>query len=98
MEKSAHSQISVHRLTRSDSKNQSDRWRVFTQFVQEVEHMYPSIKQWLDRKVAPQLDTPHRRAFLLSSGDRPVASVGLKRGESSKPCHVRITQECQYNN
>jgi predicted transcriptional regulator len=98
MEKSSHSQISVHRLTRSDSKHQSDRWRVFTQFVEEVEHMYPSIKQWLERKVAPQLDTPHRRAFLLSSGDRPIASVVLKRGDSSKLCHVRIAPEFQDNN
>jgi predicted transcriptional regulator len=71
---------------------------MFSTFVEELEHMYPSIRQWLDRKVAPQLDTPHRRAFLLSAGERPVASVVVKRGESSKLCHVRIAPEFQDKN
>jgi predicted transcriptional regulator/N-acetylglutamate synthase-like GNAT family acetyltransferase len=60
--------------------------------------MYPAIGTWLERKVAPQLDTNHRKAFLLSSGEQPIASVVLKRGDSSKLCHVRIDPRYQDQN
>ena len=82
--------ISVHRLTRTDSKQRSDRWRMFSEFVLRNKGMYPQIGTWLDSKVAPQLDSASRRALLLSLGDEPIASVVLKRGSSSKLCHVRI--------
>lgn len=98
MVKSVVSNIAVHRLTQADSKAQSDCWRTFTEFVLQNERMYPAIEAWLDRKVAPQLDGAHRRAFLLSDGEKPIASVVVKRGESSKLCHVRIDPSFQNQN
>lgn len=92
------SNIAVHRLTHADAKAQSDRWRMFTEFVLQNERMYPSIEAWLKRKVAPQLDGKHRRAFLLSDGEEPIASVVVKRGLSSKLCHVRIDPSFQNHN
>jgi predicted transcriptional regulator/N-acetylglutamate synthase-like GNAT family acetyltransferase len=98
MNKNALSQIAVHRLTQVDSKTQSDRWRTFTEFVLQNEEMYPAIEAWLNSKVAPQLGGANRRAFLLSDGEKPIASVVLKRGESSKLCHVRIDPSFQNRN
>lgn len=90
--------IKVDRLTQSDSKRQSDSWRSFTQFVLQNDRMYPAIRVWLDRKVGPQLDGVRRRAFLLSAGEEPIASVVVKRGDSSKLCHVRIDPKFQDQN
>jgi hypothetical protein len=98
MEKNFFSNISVHRLSQADSKTHSDRWRRFTEFVLQNEKMYPAIEAWLNRKVAPQLDGGNRRAFLLADGEKPVASVVVKRGESSKLCHVRIDPSFQNQN
>jgi len=98
MRKNSLSRIAVHRLTPADSKTQSDRWRTFTEFVLQNEEMYPTIEAWLDRKVAPQLDGANRRAFLLSDGEKPVASAVVKRGVSSKLCHVRIAPSSQNQN
>jgi predicted transcriptional regulator/N-acetylglutamate synthase-like GNAT family acetyltransferase len=98
MDNQTPSQINVHRLTCADSKRQTDRWQMFAKFVEDLEHMYPSIRQWLEGKVAPQLDTARRSAVLLTTGDQPIASVVLKRGSSSKLCHVRIAPEFQEQN
>lgn len=92
------SKLSVHRLTQDDSKRQSDRWQLFTEFILQNERMYPAIETWLKRKVAPQLDGKHRRAFLLAAGEQPIASVVVKRGRSSKLCHVRIDPSFQDQN
>lgn len=88
-------QLQLHRLTRVDFKRQTDRWRIFDEFVKQNERMYPAIGSWLHDKVGPQLDTPYRRAFLLSSDDQPLASVVLKRSNSSKLCHVRVEPSSQ---
>jgi predicted transcriptional regulator len=98
MSETLSSKIAVHRLTQDDSRKQSDRWRLFSDFVLQNEKMYPAIETWLNRKVAPQLDGAHRRAFLLSAGEQPIASVVVKRGNSSKLCHVRIDPNFQNQN
>ncbi|HTX37907.1 MAG TPA: hypothetical protein VME43_22915 [Bryobacteraceae bacterium] len=98
IEKDVCSQIAVHRLTQADAKTQSDRWRTFTEFVLQNEEMYPAIEAWLNRKVVPQLGGANRRAFLLADGEKPIASVVVKRGESSKLCHVRIDRGFQNKN
>jgi predicted transcriptional regulator len=90
--------IKVDRLTQADSKRQTDSWRSFTQFVLQNDRMYPAIQSWLNHKVGPQLDGVRRRAFLLSAGEEPIASVVVKRGGSSKLCHVRIDPTFQDQN
>lgn len=88
-------QCRVTRLTETDVKRRTDDWQAFRSLILTNEAMYPTINTWLDTKVAPSLASLSRTAFLAYIGDKPVASAVLKRGESSKFCHLRISENFQ---
>jgi predicted transcriptional regulator len=74
-----------------DFKAQTDDYAAFRRLVLESEAMYPHISTWLSSRVVPELTSGTRLALVAYESDKPVASVVLKLGESSKFCHVRVT-------
>jgi predicted transcriptional regulator len=61
--------------------------------------MYPGIRNWLRTKVAPELPTAHRTAFLLThSNNEPIAAAVFKRETRSKICHVQVRDDLRDQN
>jgi len=87
--------IRIARLVGGDVRGVSDHWRAFRELILSNEKMYPEIQDWLRNKVTDDLMTPNRIAYVAYSGDKPVAAAVLKRGVSSKFCHLRVDDSFQ---
>jgi predicted transcriptional regulator len=85
----------IARLGEGDVRGSTDHWRAFENLILSNEDMYPGINHWLHKKVTKDLATPARVAYVAYLGHTPIASAVLKRGRSSKFCHVRIDDEFQ---
>lgn len=60
--------------------------------------MYPSIDRWYADKVIPGLRSTERIAYIGYVDEKPVVSAVVKRGDSSKFCHLRIDPIYQDQN
>jgi predicted transcriptional regulator len=87
--------IRIVRLNSADPPRETDHWRAFRERIVSHEERYPGIARWLRTKVAAGLGSSGRQAFLAYAGDRAVASAVLKRGQSTKICHLAISEDHQ---
>lgn len=87
--------IRIVRLNGADPRRETDHWRTFRERILSHEDRYPGIERWLRAKVAADLASPSRQAFLAYVGEQAVASAVLKRGRSSKICHLHISETYQ---
>jgi predicted transcriptional regulator len=87
--------IRIERLNGDDPRRETERWRAFRARILAQEDRYPGIDRWLKDKVAASLASPMRQAFLAYVGEEAVASAVLKRGASSKICHMHISESYQ---
>jgi predicted transcriptional regulator len=78
-----------------DARKRTDHWNDFERLVLANEEKYPKISKWLKQQVMPRLPSLERRAYLAYLGDQPIASAVLKRGMSSKFCHVKVAEDLQ---
>ena len=86
------------KLSPRDAGTLSDEYQVFRSKVLESESMYPGIDHWLDRKVRPGIRSSQRAAFVGYLDGDPVATAVVKRGESSKFCHLKLAPHIQDKN
>jgi predicted transcriptional regulator len=82
--------VRIIRLTPRDVSRASDHLRAFQQLIAANEEKYPAIGSWLRQKVFDGVRTGERVAFVGYQGFRPAISAVVKRGASSKFCHLRI--------
>ncbi len=52
--------------------------------------MYPGIEKWFQNKVIPGMRTTERVGIIGYLDNQPAASAIVKRGESSKFCHLHL--------
>jgi len=85
----------IVRLASRDARGLSDHLRHFRNLVLQNEEMYPGIEKWLDDKVIPGLRDSCRVAYVGYLDEIPVVSAVVKRGDSSKFCHLKIREDLQ---
>lgn len=85
----------VVRLSEADALAGTDHLNKLRELVSENEPMYPNIQKWFDRKVVPGLKASERVAYIGYLDERPAVSAVVKRGETSKFCHLEIREELQ---
>ncbi len=91
------SNLKLVRITESDVGYDTDNLKLFLQLIKSHENMYPSIMDWLKKKVLPGIRSKERIAYMCLDDDEPVASSILKLGNRSKFCHLHIKQHLQGN-
>ncbi|MEA2235688.1 MAG: hypothetical protein QOC81_412 [Thermoanaerobaculia bacterium] len=92
------SEVRVVRLAPRDVTTSSDHMRSFRDLILANEEQYPAIKKWLREKVFDGVRTGERVAFIGYHGSRPAISAVVKRGVTSKFCHLRINDALQNLN
>ena len=85
----------IVQLQKRDASGMSDHLRDFRELILQNEPMYPEIGRWLDEKVIPGIECSERVAYLAYLDETPAVSAVVKRGESSKFCHLRIREDLQ---
>jgi predicted transcriptional regulator len=90
--------VRVIRLAPHDVTSSSDHLRSFQELILANEEQYPAIKTWLREKVFDGVRTGERVAFIGYHGSRPAISAVVKRGVTSKFCHLRISDALQNLN
>ena len=94
----ARQNLRIVKLTRSDARRDSDHLLSFKNLVLSSEDMYPRIGEWLNHKVVPGIKASERVCYVGYQGGKAVVSAVVKRGESSKFCHLKIRQDLQNTN
>lgn len=85
----------IVRLQEHDANGVSDFMKDFRKLVLRNEPMYPQIGKWLDEKVMPGIISSQRVGYVGYLDEIPVVSAVVKRGESSKFCHLKIREDLQ---
>lgn len=85
----------IARLSGQDSRALTDNFRHFRSLILESELMYPGIRSWFARKVAPGLATSERIGFIGYLNNKAVVSAVVKKGIDSKFCHLKINDDLQ---
>lgn len=85
----------VVRLSEADARKYTDNLHNFRKLVLECEPEYPGIKKWVDKKVIPGVRSLERVAYIGYLDEKPAVSAVLKRGKSTKFCHLKIHQDIQ---
>ena len=88
-------EFKIVRLRKQDACGLSDHLRDFSHLILQNEPMYPGIDKWLKDKVIPGLKNSERVAYVGYVDGMPAASAVVKRGESSKFCHLKIGEDLQ---
>jgi predicted transcriptional regulator len=86
------------RLAEGDAKQRTDHLHLLKELLLRNSPMYPSIDRWFSDKVLPGLRSSERIAYIGYVDETPVVSAVVKRGESSKFCHLRIDPSYQDQN
>ncbi len=87
------SQVTIVEIKKTDVQTWNDRAKVLKQLVTYAEGMYPGIDRWFSSKVVPGIKTSERIAYIAYESDHPIATAILKRGDSSKFCHLSIHED-----
>lgn len=85
----------IIRLEGPNAQGSSDYLRDFRHLILENETMYLEIERWFDEKVIPGIRNSQRVGYIGYLDGVPAVSSVVKRGESSKFCHLRIRQDLQ---
>jgi predicted transcriptional regulator len=86
------------RLVRIDGRDvttRSDDLLLFRQRVLDNEDSYPGISRWLDDKVLHGIKSGQRTGFIGLLNERPVAAAIVKRGQTSKFCHLKLEPDAR---
>ena len=83
------------RITGLDVRAKTDWFFDFRKLILSNEVMYPAIEDWLERKVLPGLKSGERVGYIGLCDERPVASAVVKRGRTSKFCHLGLDKSVQ---
>jgi predicted transcriptional regulator len=81
------------RINQLDARELSDDFHCLRHTILGSEDSYPGIARWFDSKVMHGLRTGERSGFIGLLNDRPVAAAIVKRGYSSKFCHLKIDDD-----
>lgn len=85
----------VVRLSSVDAEKFSDHLINLRNLILENEPMYPNIGGWFDRKVISGVKSSERIAYIGYVDEEPAVSAVIKRGESTKFCHLKIRENLQ---
>lgn len=80
------------RVGETDARLRTDDFISLRDYVLRSEESYPHIVRWFDSKVSKGLLTGERTGFVGLINERPVAAAVLKRGATSKFCHLKIDE------
>lgn len=78
------------RINPSDAQLRSDDFLSLRSLVLASEEAYPRISRWFDSKVSLGLRTGERLGYVALMNEQPIAAAVLKRGATTKFCHVKI--------
>lgn len=82
-------------ITDRDVRTKSDWFLDFRQLILRNEVMYPAIERWFERMVVSGLKSKERLGYIGLRDDRPVASAVVKKGRTSKFCHLKLDESVQ---
>ncbi len=85
----------IVRLQERDASGVSQYLKDFRNLVLRNEPMYPKIGKWLDEKVMPGIISSQRVGYVGYLDEVPAVTAVVKRGESSKFCHLKIREDLQ---
>lgn len=83
------------RITDQDARSKTDWLFHFRQLILKNEVMYPSIEDWFQKRVIAGLRSGERVGYLGLCDEIPVASAVIKKGRTSKFCHLRLNESVQ---
>lgn len=73
----------------------SDDFHSLRHSILRSEESYPGISRWFDGKVLAGLRNGERTGFIGLLNEKPVAAAIVKRGYSSKFCHLKIDDDAR---
>lgn len=82
--------VRILRVEADDARHTTDTLHVLHDRLAAHEHYYPSIKRWIADKVFPDIKTGRRIGYLGFRGEEPVLAAVVKKGASTKLCHLSI--------
>jgi predicted transcriptional regulator len=80
----------LQRIGSTDARRSTDALKLLTMRLVRHEQYYPSIDNWVSKKVIPDLKAGRRIGYLGFRGDVPVLVAVLKQGTKAKFCHLSI--------
>jgi len=80
------------RIGTDDARQRSDDFLSLRELVIRSDEAYPHIRNWFDSKVTDGLRSGGRMGFVALINERPVAAAILKRGPTTKFCHLKIDE------
>lgn len=83
------------RIEADDAYRRSDDYLALRSHILRSENAYPRIAKWFDSKVQEGLRTGQRLGFVGLINEQPVAAAVLKRGQTSKFCHLKIDESAR---
>jgi len=78
------------RIGQLDAQHCSDDFLSLRSLVLTSEEAYPRISRWFDTKVSIGLRTGERLGYVALMNEQAIAAAVLKRGATTKFCHVKI--------
>ena len=83
------------RIGTDDAKQRTDDFLFLRELVLRSDDSYPHIGRWFDSKVTGGLRSGGRMGFVALINERPVAAAILKRGLTTKFCHLKIDESAR---
>lgn len=90
--------LKIAQVTKDDVIKKTDNLKTIISLLEKHEKMYPKIDNWIKEKVIPGIKTDERVAYIGFDDDIPFVSAILKKGKSSKFCHLHIDNEFRNKN
>lgn len=89
--------IKIARIGEDDARRGTDKLLDLKKLIVTHEVMYPNIEKWFEHKVLSGLKTKERIGFVGYLQNTPVVSAIVRRGSSSKFCHLHIEESLRDN-
>jgi predicted transcriptional regulator len=83
------------RIGTDDARHRNDDFLSLRELVLRSDDSYPRIGRWFDSKVTDGLRSGGRMGFVALINERPVAAAILKRGSTTKFCHLKIDESAR---
>ena len=80
------------RIGQQDARLRNDDFLCLRELVLRSEEVYPHIGRWFDSKVTNGVRSGGRMGFVALINERPAAAAILKRGQTTKICHLKVDE------
>jgi predicted transcriptional regulator len=88
----SHDVLRLVRIGKLEGRQRTDDFLCLRELVLRNEEAYPQIGRWFDSKVFDGLCSGERLGLVALLNERPIAAAILKRGPTTKFCHLKIEE------